>query len=211
MKKLYSLLLFILPFVASNAQQIAPVIKPGTTIDILLNDQGQEVPIRITVKHLGDTLNFSWQENYANATSAKGKKISPKEKKGAADISKYFIQPHQEGIPAVRLQNDETLITLSKAAYQNLIEKKKVTYKGRQYLIIPDKSEFKVQHTSLNATYLQTDNYRDNMWVLNDADFPLILEIKTNPLLGNVPMNVLITHPERVRQTVLNYTVTDIK
>lgn len=209
MKKLYSLLLFISFSLASNAQKTTPIIKPGTTIDILVKD-GREIPIRVTIKHLGDTLDFSWQENNANAITAKGKKSATKVKKDTDNISKYFIQPHQEGILTVRLQNDETLITLSKAAYRDLTLKKKVTYKGNQYLVVHDKGNFTMQHTNVDATYLQSDDYSNYMWVLNNADFPLILEIKSKPVVSNASFDAVMKHPELVRQTIVNYTVTDI-
>lgn len=177
MKKLYFLLIPFFLTLSAYAQKITPVIKSGTVINIVVTDNGLVVPVSVTLKDIGDTLKLAWTETRSNA------KVKSSY---AGRITRYFTQPHQEGVASERFQNDETFVSVSRTMYQRFLnnKKKSLTYQGVYYLNAMEyNSNFALQGRFVNATYMTTKDKKYKMWVLDNPAFPLILET-TNPLTG---------------------------
>jgi len=177
MKKLYLLLLSLFLTLTAYTQKLTPVIKPGTVINIVVSDHGLVIPVTVDIKNTGDTLKLAWKESPSNINI----KSSYEDR-----ITRYFTQPHQEGVASERFQNDETFISVSRAMYKRFLnnDKKSLTYQGVIYLNAMERdSNFILQRESVNATYMTTRDGKYKMWVLDNPAFPLILET-TNPLLG---------------------------
>jgi len=177
MKKIYILLIPAFLTLTTYAQKPTPVIKAGTIINMVVTDNGIIVPVSITIKNTGDTLNLAWAETkaYANTKSYYTDRIT-----------RYFTQPHKEGVASQRFQNDETFVSVSRAMYKRFLNshKKTLTYQGVLYLNAMERdSNFNLQGRFINATYMASKDQKYKMWVLDYPAFPLILQT-TNPLLG---------------------------
>lgn len=177
MRKLYFLLISLFFTLSAYTQKITPVIKPGTVVNIVVTDNGLVVPVTTTIKDIGDTLKLAWKQTQSTVNTKSAY---------AERITRYFTQPHQEGVASERFQNDETFISVSRIMYKRFLNnnKKSLTYQGVIYLnAMESDSNFALQGRFVNATYMTTRDKKYKMWVLDNPAFPLILET-TNPLTG---------------------------
>lgn len=176
MKRLFTWALFTFFYLTTYAQAFTPVIKAGTVVNIIVTDHGKTVPVSVTIKNPGDTLNISWKP-----TGKIVKGMLPE------DITRYFTQPHQEGVASERFQNDETFISASRNLYKRFVnsDKKTLLYQGIYYMSNMSYHDSFILdgRPVINAIYLETKDRQYKIWVLNNAAFPLILQ-NTNPLLG---------------------------
>lgn len=175
MKKLLyiSVVLVFLSIIAS-AQKLLPVIKSGTVINLVVTDYNKVIPIIVTIKNAGDTLTLAWK---VAGTTLKG---------AAPDITRYFTQPHKKGVDLQRLQNDETFISVSRTMYQRFLNshQKTLIYQGITYSnAMNNTKNFLLNGRYIDATYLESKEKRFQLWMLNYAPFPLILQAD-NPLSG---------------------------
>lgn len=178
MKNLYSLTLLVFFSTIVSAQKLTPVIKPGTVINMVVTDHGLVIPVSVTIKNTGDTLNLAWEET----------KTAANKKDFYADrITRLFTQPHQEGVASARFQNDETFISVSRTLYKRFLNsgKKTLLYQNNFYSNAMDNNttDFTLEGRFVDATYLETKDGKYQLWLLNYAPFPLILQTK-NPLLN---------------------------
>lgn len=178
MKKLIYLLLFVLTALHAEAQQSLPVIKVGTKIDYRYFLYGQSSTyINVTVNTLKDSVELGWNiRGYAYgkylisaAGLEKGTKVN-------------FIQPaHQT---TLRLLPDETFAIISKKAFQDLKKNKKFFYNNTTYILVTDAKDdlFKIADQAVDVFHVKGVEEAGDLWILNDPEFPLICQIRNNPL-----------------------------
>ena len=179
MKKIFYLCLFSLIFQYISAQQIVPPIGVGTKLNYRFFLYGQTLPVNLIVKSMVDTVKFDWNiRGYAYAYGSylisakafqKGRKIN-------------FIQPEYQKV--LLLADDETFAIISKAAFADLMKDKRFVYNNTTYVLKDDMKEnpFKLGSQNLDLLHVVGLEEPGELWILNNQEFPLICQIKDNPL-----------------------------
>lgn len=171
------LLMLSMLYTSAIAQQPAITIKPGTKLDYRFFLYGQTVAIGMTVKSVTDSVLLDWNLR----GMAFGSYLVSKE--GFENGSKLnFIQPAPSTV--LRLANDETFAVISKTAFRTLKKDKKFVYNQTTYVLQDDKSQpaFKAGDREIDVIHVVGVEEHEELWILNDPDFPLICQVKNNPV-----------------------------
>lgn len=159
------------------AQQPGTTIKPGTKLDYKFFLYGQTVAIGMTVKSVTDSVQLDWNLR----GMAFGSYLVSKE--GFENGNKLnFIQPTASTV--LRLAPDETFAVISKSAFRTLKKDKKFVYNNTTYVLKNDKNEpaFKAGDRELDVLHVVGVEEHGELWILNDPSFPLICQVKNNPV-----------------------------
>ena len=177
MKKIFYLCLFVFIFQQASAQQIVPTIKVGTKLTYKFSLYGQSLSINFIVKSMVDTVKLDWNiRGYAHGSYL----ISAKAFQKGNKIN--FIQPANQQV--IKLADDETFGIISKAAFTDLMKNNRFVYNNTTYVLKDDKKENPFIRGSLNLDLLHVIGLEEpgELWILNSPEFPLICQIKANPL-----------------------------
>lgn len=186
MKSRYYLLLPMFFSVAAKAQMLKPVIKAGTTFYYTFELNGQHASFEISIKKFMDTLTMGWKiRGLANGLYI----ITPAAWQNADML--YFAQP--ELFSTIKLKDNETYLMLSKNAFHNLLTKKSFIYNNTVYTLANDlkTNAFKLGNDTLDVIHITAKNETTELWILNNPDFPMICQIKGNPLGINIELNTI--------------------
>lgn len=170
MKKIILTLVAFVFSVAVFAQKTLPEIKAGTALHCSAFVQGQEFPLLLTLKSIAGPVSIGWAvDGYGDGTFEMTTK--------AFESATKLAAVSQPALGATKLSDDETFGIISKAAYKTLADKKALTYSGINFKIkSPDSSPMKVGGKEVDATHIVSEDGKIELWILNNATFPLILQ-----------------------------------
>jgi hypothetical protein len=164
-------------FLQAAAQQVVPSIRVGTELSYRFFLNGQTTALNLTVKSMADTVKLDWNlRGYAYgsylisaAGFQHGKKIN-------------FIQPANKIVH--RLADDETFAIISKAAFADLKKNKRFVYNNTTYVLNDDTKQhpFRLGDQDLDVIHVTGVEEDGDLWILDNPDFPLICQIRANPL-----------------------------
>ncbi|WP_310391939.1 hypothetical protein [Hymenobacter sp.] len=177
MKKLLLPLLLQAFSFAGHAQALKPAVGVGTTFSYRLDLHGQGAPFELTVKSIRDTLKLGWQiRSLATGTYA----VSPEAWQNATSLNMAQPQP----FVTVPLPNHQTFLMLSKKAFADLLAQRRFTYDRTVYVLKDDlaANPLLVKGQPLDVLHVVAQNDPTEFWILNNATFPIICQIKHNPL-----------------------------
>lgn len=166
-----------LMFSSAFAQQNPVAIKQGTQLDYKFFLYGQTVGIGMTIKSVTDSVLLDWNLR----GMAFGSYLVSKE--GFENGNKLnLIQPAPSAV--IRLAPDETFAVISKSAFRLLMKDKKFVYNNTTYVLQDDKKlpPFKVGDHETDVLHVTGVEEHGELWILNDPDFPLICQMKNNPV-----------------------------
>ncbi|MET1057125.1 MAG: hypothetical protein ABWY16_17570 [Pedobacter sp.] len=164
-------------FTSAIAQQQGTTIQPATKLDYKFFLYGQTVAIGMTVKSVTDSVQLDWNLR----GMAFGSYLVSK--KGFENGTKLnFIQPAASTV--LRLAPDETFAVISKAAFRALKKDKKFIYNNTTYVLQSSRNQpvFKAGDRELDVLHVVGVEEHGELWILNDPDFPLICQVKNNPV-----------------------------
>ena len=175
MKKVFFTLIFCGLFIHIYAQKQVPSIKEGTilTFDAYSKGLGQHITLNLKVNNLAaDPLKLQWSvEGY-------GTGVFEITSKALAEGTKLVIkQPDPDGVTT--LKDDETIGIISKTTFKNLVNNKTFQLNGQNYNVIVDTASYKLNGKSVDVFYAVTENNKNEIWVLNMPDFPLVYHAKS--------------------------------
>ena len=175
MKKIFLTLLSLSLFVTVYAQKTLPEIKAGTTIGGSAYTQGQELPLVLTLKSLKDPFSMEWSvDGYGDGTF----EMSNKALESATQM--YSQTP---GLGLTKLADNETFGLISRAAYKAFIDTKTLTYNGLKFKTKTSGSNpLKIGGKEIDLSHLVSEDGRIELWVLNNPDFPLLLQSTGLPI-----------------------------
>ena len=179
MKKIIAFAFFTALYSAVFAQKYIPVIKQGTVInyDAYSVGLGQHIPLVLTVKSLGDPVVLQWDvEGYGTGTF----EIPAKAMQTGTKL--VFKQPNPDGV--TKLKDNETIIVLSKAIFNSLVTDKAAEVNGLKVKVVADTASYKINNKPADVFHAATGNGKYEIWVINNADFPLIYRGKTSSGAG---------------------------
>lgn len=176
-KRITYTLLLSLMFTSAIAQKNQVDIKPGTQLDYKFFLYGQTVGIGMTVKSVTDSVLIDWNLR----GMAFGSYLVSKD--GFENGSQLnLIQPTPSTV--LRLAPDETFAVISKAAFRSLKKDKKFVYNHTTYVLQNDSNQpaFKSGDRELDVLHVIGTEEHGELWILNNPDFPLICQMKNNPV-----------------------------
>ncbi|RZJ64833.1 MAG: hypothetical protein EOO47_26460 [Flavobacterium sp.] len=169
MKKIIFTLVACVFCVAVYAQKTLPEFKVGTVLNCSAYVQGQEFPLLLSVKSIAGPVSIGWAvEGYGEGTFEMTTK--------ALESATKLAGVTQPALGATKLSDDETFAIISKAAYKTLIDKKAFTYSGLNFKIKSPATAMKVGGKEVDATHVVSEDGKIELWVLNNAAFPFILQ-----------------------------------
>ncbi|WP_316772935.1 hypothetical protein [Pedobacter frigiditerrae] len=169
MKKIILSLVAIVLSLATYAQKTLPELKVGTALHCSAYVQGQEFPLLLTLKSISGPVSIGWAvDGYGDGTFEMTTK--------AFESATKLAAVSQPALGATKLGDDETFGIISKAAYKTLADKKALTYSGLNFKIKSPATAMKIGGKEVDATHIVSEDGKIELWILNNASFPLILQ-----------------------------------
>ncbi|TKC08091.1 hypothetical protein FA048_13095 [Pedobacter polaris] len=170
MKKIIFTLIAFIFSIAVYAQKILPEIKVGTVLHCSAYVEGQAYPLLLTIKSMSGPVSIAW------AVNGYGEGTFEMTAKSLESGSKVYV-PTQPASGATKLSDEETFGIISKTAYKSLIDKKAFPYSGINFKIkASDSSPMKLGGKEVDATHVVSEDGKMELWILNNAAFPIILQ-----------------------------------
>lgn len=169
---LLSLALFIIG-AAAFAQKYMPVIKTGTVLNYsaFLKNTGQNAELNLTITNFTDPVKMQWN------VPGYGTGIFEMPAKALESGHKTVLSPPEpDGV--TKMGNDETLLVLSKALYNDATSKKAFELNGLSFAVITDTAVYKINNKQTDILHAVAANGKSEIWVLNNPDYPLICQGK---------------------------------
>jgi hypothetical protein len=163
---------------AQQAVKIKPELKTGTIIEYELDAQGQTLPLFLKISAIGeDGLVFDYDLQNGMA----GKFVNSK-----LNLEKGNTMNWDQPVPGEerKLADNQTIAMLSRAFLKELLQNKKSTYDGMELMLkdVPKGSEFISGGKELDVVFAETADGNTRYWILNNADYPILMKLDGNPL-----------------------------
>ncbi len=155
------------------AQKYIPVIKAGTVLNysVTLKNMGQNIQLDLTFNSLTDPIKMQWNvPGYGTGSFEMPIK--------ALETGKKIVlsPPTPDGV--TKMKNDETLLVLSKALYNDAVNNKAFELNGFQFAVITDTATYKINNKVTDILHAVSANGKNEIWILNSPDYPLICQGK---------------------------------
>jgi hypothetical protein len=175
MKKIFFSFVCLTFAISSFAQNTLPEIKDGTKMNASVYAQGQEFPLSTSVKLAKGTVTLAWSvEGYGDG------EFVMSEKGLESGTALYLTQP---GLGTTKLSDSETYGLISKAAYKSLIDSKAFTYNGIKFKVkTTGLKPMKIGGKEVDASEIVSEDGKIELWVLNNPNFPFILQTAGMPI-----------------------------
>ncbi len=174
MKKILLTLVAVVFALTTFAQKIMPEIKVGTMFSSSAFVQGQEFPLLLTVKSIDGPVSIGWAvDGYGEGSFDMSKK--------AFDSANKMLQVTQPSLGATKLADDETFGLISKSAFKSLTKNKTFTYSGVKFTLKTPALAFKLNAKEVDATNVISEDGKLELWILNNPNFPFILQSNGMP------------------------------
>jgi hypothetical protein len=176
MKRALCVAVMALLSTALYAQKYVPQIKVGTIINYSaeVKSLGQTFPLMLTVTNLNDPLRLKYTvPQLGTGTFEMSAKALESGKKMAIKA------PSSDDV--TKLKDDETLGIISKTTFKSLTDNKTFELNGQTYLVTadPDTRPYLINSKEADVFYAATANGKNKIWILNNADFPLVVRIQS--------------------------------
>lgn len=157
------------------AQKFAPEVKEGTTLSCSAFVSGQEFPLLLSIKKTASPLIMAWSvDGYGDGTFQMSDK--------AVESAIKMPPTSQPALGDTKLADDETFGMISKAAYKSLVDTKAFVYNGMTFkLKESDSNPMKMGGKDLDASHVVAEGGKMELWILNNASFPLVVQTAGMP------------------------------
>lgn len=178
MKKILLGLSMMISIGAFAQDKMKPEIKQGTKLTYMVNVQGQELPLFISLDSIGtDYIKMGWNIEQLGSGAWIMKKNS---------LDKATRAWWEEPAPGAEQEvaDEQLVLLLSKAQWEGITGAKKFDYDLQSFTPITptDQQLIKLNDKVVDALVFQGENGSTRLWILNDAARPMILKIEGNTL-----------------------------
>lgn len=174
MRKTLMLCLLVCGFSSAFAQKANPEIKEGTTLLITAYVQGTEVPVYLSVDKMTPAPAIKW------SVDGYGDGVIQMTEKGINDGTSFFSGQPSTG--TTNLADTETWALISKAAFKNLVANQSFQYNGMKFKVKEGAAAFKLDGKEVDAISVASENGNISLTILNNAQFPMILQSTGMPM-----------------------------
>ncbi|MGZ5254012.1 MAG: hypothetical protein ACXWV4_06590 [Flavitalea sp.] len=178
MKKLFFALTMMISIGALSQDKMKPEIKQGTQLTYIVNVQGQELPLLISLDSVAtDYIKMGWNIEQLGTGSWIMKKNS---------LDKATRAWWEEPAPGAEQEvaDEQLVLLLSKAQWEGITGSKKFDYDLQSFTpITPTEQQvLKLNNKVIDALVFQGENGSTRLWILNDPIRPMILKIEGNTM-----------------------------
>jgi len=168
-KNLSFLFLLIISFFSASAQKYVPVIKEGTVLnyDVMSSASGQHATI--TLKYLTFTppIKMSWNIPFVGAGTFE---MSAKSLESGTKL--FASEPDVDDV--TKLDDNQTVLVLSKATFNDLVNTKSFKVNGYTFNVQPDTAAFKINQKDADVFHAVSTKGHRELWILNNPAWPLV-------------------------------------
>ena len=169
MKKQYLLIGLTIFACRSFAQKYLPSIKPGSVLTYTATSRntGQTAGVILTIINISDSVKMKWDIPFV------GTGYFEMGTKSLLSATKTVTEEPEPDM-VTKLDDDKTLVLISKTAYRSMVSNKTFMLNGYIFNVKTDTSSIIINNKPLNVTYATTLKGHREIWILNEPDFPLI-------------------------------------
>ncbi|MFT3826096.1 MAG: hypothetical protein QM731_19395 [Chitinophagaceae bacterium] len=174
MRKMLFFLLLSSPLYMLAQDKFVPAIKQGAKLQYVVQVNGQDIPLYITFDSAAtDFLRFNWSIEGMGS----GKWIM-KSKSLESATRTYWNQPNPDTEEV--LPDDQVVLILPRSVWKSIQQDKKAMLDNQNFQVkeATEKQQFKLAGKVVDAVYMESGS--THYWILNDANFPIILRIEGN-------------------------------
>ena len=175
MKLLLTTILFSVFTTSLFAQKLLnPEVKAGTVLyyDAYLKNAGSNAQLELTFIETNDPIKMHW------SVTDYGKGEWEMQTEALNNALKTTLEP-PEPDHTTKMKKDETLLVLSRAAYAEAIKNNSFQLNGMKFNVIADTAVYRINNNRPVASFHAiTDNKKAEVWILNNPNFPLLLQGK---------------------------------
>ncbi len=171
MKKLLLILITTVLGTSLFAQKIVPAITGNSVLNYTTSQNGQDIPLVLTITNFGDPIKMDWNMDgigsgsyEMSAKSLQSGKSTPASTPAADELT--------------RLASYQTFACISKDAFNSMIKNNTFEYDDLKFSVKADAAPFTVDNKQLDVIHAIATNGKGELWILNNAGFPLICKSK---------------------------------
>lgn len=185
MKKISLLLTAIICCGGAFAQKCVPKITAGTEMAYTVSQNGESIQFLLNVNSIGDSVKMTWQvTKYGTGTYVMAKK-------SLENGTKMTLQA-PEPDEVTKLSDSETMAFISKSAFKSISKSQFMEFDDLKYVLNKDpKTTITVDDKELDVLHAITADGKNEMWILNNPDFPLICKTKNGDMGANLTLKYI--------------------
>jgi hypothetical protein len=185
MKKICLLIVSIITCSSVFAQKYVPKIDAGTEMGYTISLNGESIPFSLNVNSIGDSVKMTWEvSKYGSGTYVMAAKSLEN------GIKMYLEAPQPDEV--TRLSDSETMAFISKTAFKDMEKNQVMEFDGQEYVLNKKETVFiKVNNKELDVIDAISTDGKNEIWVLNNPDFPLICKTKNTTLGADLTLNYI--------------------
>jgi len=172
MKNILLLVTAIIVFGSVSAQKIVPKIKAGTEVGYTVSMNGDSVLFSLNVNSIGDSVKMTWEvSKYGSGTYL----MTAQSLENGNKMTLKAPEPDE----ITKLSESETMGFISKSAFKNMALTHVMQFDDLKYVLNTDTSSvIKINNKELDVLHATSADGKNEIWVLNNPDFPLICKTK---------------------------------
>jgi hypothetical protein len=178
---------------AGAAQENKNVLNKGTVLDYTVIPNGVELSSVLTLEKFSiDTVTFAWKMPATSRSSERSGRRSML--RSSLDASRQgYWEPPIDG-EDILLAANESMLCLSRTSFAELKKMGKTEFDGQRLnakAVNNGLVEYELNGRRLNAIRADSDDGNTRLWILDDANFPLILKLEGNPFSVDVEIKAI--------------------
>ncbi|EHQ29577.1 hypothetical protein [Mucilaginibacter paludis] len=185
MKKISVLAIALLSGISVFAQKYVPKIDAGTQMGYTISMNGEKINFLLNVNSIADSVKMTWEvSKYGTGTYVMAAK-------SLEDGKKMFMQAPQPD-EVTKLSDAETMAFISKTAFKSMAKSQTMEFDDLTYTVTKaETSPIKIDNKELDVVHAISADGKNEMWILNNPDFPLICKTKNGTLGADLTLNYI--------------------
>lgn len=185
MKKMSVLAISIMTGMSVFAQKYVPQINAGTQMGYTISMNGEKIAFLLNVNSIVDSVKMTWEvAKYGTGTYVMAAKSLENGKKMCLQAP----QPDE----VTKLADSETMAFISKTAFKSMAKNQTMEFDDLKYVLAQtETSPIKIGNRELDVLHAISTDGKNEMWILNNPDFPLICKTKNGTLGADLTLNYI--------------------
>jgi hypothetical protein len=185
MKKIFVAVCLLLAVCTFAQDKFVPAIKQGSVLNYSIFLNGQTYNANFSLDSVAtDYVKVGWNIDQLGTGSwaMKSKSINN-------GVRGYWGQPNP-GMTE-ELPEDVTVLLFSKAQWASLQKDKKMTFDQQTYTLKQpsEQQQLKLAGKTVDALMVEGQNGSTRIWILNNANYPVLLKIEGNTMGADLTIN----------------------
>ena len=185
MKKILLLLTAIIVYGNALAQKYVPKINAGTEMAYTVSMNGESIQFQLNVNSIGDSVKMTWEvSKYGSGSYVMAAK--------SLEDGKKMILQAPEPDEVTKLPDSETMAFISRTAFKEMAKTQTMEFDDMKYVLNKDATAaIKVDNKELDVLHAVSTDGKNEIWVLNNPDFPLICKTRNGNLGADLTLNYI--------------------